>query len=195
MTQERSNETGKTIAAGIVPELLTVDFQDLVEEVAGEHELPYRSTEDEPKILRQSRAAHDVADAKLETSQTIARRSRDAFKEACEAADADDAEASFLAVKQKLHELWNYAQVRDRPFRDLLGLLTVATKATEVRSFTQNQRDALGLAFADLPRLFLSDSLVEEHIDRFADNGIDQIMQPVAEMKGKRLKITIEEID
>jgi hypothetical protein len=57
------------------------------------------------------------------------------------------------------------------------------------------QRDVLRQAFADLPRLFLDDALIEQHIERFADHSIDQVVSPIHAPKGKRFKLTIEEED
>lgn len=157
--------------------------------------LPYRSLADEPTVLRKETKAKDKADELLLASRALARRARDAFKEACESTDADEAEASFLAVKQSLTELADYLYLRDRAFRDLLGLLAAATRHVEFSAVETHQRDALSLAFADLPRMFLDDSTVEQHIDCFAEHGIDEVLRPVNSPKQKRLKITIEEVE
>ncbi len=137
----------------------------------------------------------DEADRMLDACQAAARRARDAFREACEALNSDDAEASFLASKDKLEELWKFAHLRDRPFRDLLALLTAAVKNAQLTWFTDVQRDVLRLAFADLPKLYLDDDLVGSHIDHFAEHALDEVLGPIRAASGKRLKVTIEEIE
>jgi hypothetical protein len=157
----------------------------------------YESGTDIPAVLRRpdGYVPQDEAERMLDACQTLARRARDAFKEACEAASPDEAEASFLTAKHKLRELWNYAHLRDRAFRDLLSLLSTAINSAELPEIGLTERDVLRQAFADLPRLFLDDALVEQHIDRFADQGIDRILDPIRPAKGKKIKVIIEEIE
>jgi hypothetical protein len=53
-------------------------------------------------------------------SQDLARKARDAFRDACESTDRDRSEMSYLAMRSSIEELWSYAKHRDAPFRDLL---------------------------------------------------------------------------
>lgn len=173
------------------------EYRRDVGETAGGEKPNYQQATLDPAVLQQPDRLipQDEADRLLDACQAVARRARDAFKEACTATNVDDAEASFLSVKHKLDELWGYARLRDRHFRDLLSLVTTAIKKTELSAITPVQRDVLRQAFIDLPRLFLDDAVVEQHIDRFAEHAIDQVLAPIQAPKGKRLKITIEEID
>ncbi|OAI47171.1 hypothetical protein AYO44_09975 [Planctomycetaceae bacterium SCGC AG-212-F19] len=134
------------------------------------------------------------AQRQIETSQSIARRARDAFREACDGTNPDQAEASFLSAKYKIEELWQYAPVRDRAFRDLLALLHAALKHIELVALSQSQRDVLRQAFADLPKMFLDDDLVGQHIERFAEQDID-IQGPLRPSTPKRIEVTFKEID
>jgi hypothetical protein len=115
----------------------------------------------------------------LESSRVVARRAQDAFKEACQSADPDQTEVNFMEAKDKLKDLWKYAHLRDRPFRDLLALLQAAIQSADVAAIGQNQRDVLHQAFADLPKLCLEDNLVEQHIDRFAEHDLDGVVGPI----------------
>src|SRR5260370_1042594 len=87
------------------------------------------------------RAEESHMRAVREECQAIARRARDAFAVACDSSDPDNAEASFFSAKDRLQELWAMAPYRDRPFRDLLGLLDAAIKKVDLTAFSQAQRD------------------------------------------------------
>jgi hypothetical protein len=158
----------------------------------------YKATSDAPEaaVYRLTDKAMSVAGTEdfIDKSQSIARRARDAFRESCEADEEDQAETSFLAAKHKLQELWEYAAVRDRPFRDLLGLLDAATRYADLPNFTPAQRDILRQAFADLPRLYLGDDLVKEHIHHFAEHGVD-ILGPIRPTLPKRIEVTFRELE
>lgn len=158
----------------------------------------YRPTSEHPEAAiyhpESGLVAGPEADRPIETSQVLARRARDAFREACEATDPDQAEASFLAARYKLEELWQYAPVRDRAFRDLLGLLDAALRRTEWVDLSQSQRDVLRQAFADLPKMFLDDDLVGQHIERFADQAID-VLGPLRPATAKRIEVSFKEIE
>ncbi len=124
----------------------------------------------------------------------LACRARDAFNDACSTESPDESEASFASVKSLIEELWEYAYVRDRPFRDLLALLDAALKRAELMEFSETQRDVLSQAFADLPRWMLDDTAVEGHIDRFAEHDVD-ITGPLRAITGKRVRVTLEVIE
>jgi hypothetical protein len=121
----------------------------------------------------------------------LSRRARDAFRDACSSEDADEAEANFASAKSFIEELWEYAYLRDRPFRDLLALLDAALKRVELNDLNQTQRDVLSQAFSDLPRWMLEDTTVEGHIGRFAEYDID-ITGPLRTSTGKRVRVTFE---
>jgi hypothetical protein len=125
---------------------------------------------------------------------SLARRARDAFSEACSSDDPDEADSSFASAKSLLDQLWDYAYLRDRPFRDLLALLEGALKPVELESLRDAQREAIRQAFDDLPRWMLDDSTVEGHIDRFAEEDIDPTA-PVRGTPGKKVRVTIEVIE
>jgi hypothetical protein len=85
--------------------------------------------------------------------------------------------------------------LRSRPFRDLLALLTAATKHVELAEISPTQRDVLRQAFMDLSALFLDDNVVQGHIERCADEELDSVASPLRAPAGKRLKISIVEAD
>jgi hypothetical protein len=127
-------------------------------------------------------------------SQDVARRARDAFRDACETKDRDSSESSYVAMRASLGELWAHAKNRDRPFRDLLAMLDAATRHVELDAFSQSQKDVLRSAFQDLPKWLLTDEEVMENIQKFAEFGID-ITGPIRQTTRKRLRITVEEVD
>jgi hypothetical protein len=137
----------------------------------------------------------DQAEGFPGASQVVARRARDAFKEAWESTNANQAAVHFLEAKDKLKDLWNYAHLRDRPFRDLLALLHAAILYAALDDLGPKQRDVLQLAFADLPQLFLKDSLVEQYIDCFAQHDLQGVVGPIRQPPEKRVDFTIKEID
>ncbi len=124
----------------------------------------------------------------------LARRARDAFSDACSTENPDEEEASFASAKNLIEDLWEYAYLRDRPFRDLLALLDAALKRAELMEFSETQRDVLSQAFSDLPRWMLDDTTVEGHIDRFAEYDVD-ITGPLRATTGKRVRVTFEVIE
>ncbi len=121
-----------------------------------------------------------------------ARRSRDAFRDACAAASPDDAEANFAECRAKLVDLWRFARLRDQPFRDLLGLVEAAVRSHEFDQLHQAQRDALAAALADLAQWFLDDAAVEKHIASFVEHDINTL-KPVLLSSEKRYRVVIEE--
>lgn len=124
---------------------------------------------------------------------SLARRVGDAFKEACESKEPDEADANYASVKGALEELWDYAYLRDRPFRDLLALLEAASKRAELAQFSETQRDAIARAFHDLPRWMLDEDTVTAHVERFADQDID-ITGPIRSGHGQRIRVIFEEV-
>jgi hypothetical protein len=198
-SQSQNVTAGDVATKGIVPPDTPTDApycRDAADTTGGA-KYGFESRLDAPAVLRRPEGfvSQDEADRMLDTCQAVARRARDAFKEACEASSPDDAEASFLASKDKLEELWKYAHLRDRPFRDLLALLTAAIKNADLSDITAVQRDVLRQAFADLPKLYLDDASIEAHIDSFAEHAIDAVVSPIRATLGKRMKVTIEEIE
>lgn len=127
-------------------------------------------------------------------SQDLARKARDAFRDACALKDADSSEASYLAVRSHLKDLWQLAKVRDRPFCDLLAILDAATRLAELADFNFTQRDVIRNAFQSLPKWLIGEDEVIEHIQKFAEFGID-ITGPIRQKPGKKLRITIEEVE
>ena len=105
--------------------------------------------------------------------QTISRRARDAFEQACGSNDGGQAETSFMASKADIDELWAYTSLRGRGFQDLLGALDAATRGRDLCEFKNDQRRVMADAFADLPKWFLDDSDVERHLNAFAEHDID----------------------
>jgi hypothetical protein len=123
VANQSKNVTGGDVATkGVAPSDSPTDAQYRSEagEATGGAKYRYESGSDAPAVLRRPDGfvTQDEADRLLDACQAAARRARDAFKEACEAPGPDDAEASFLAAKLKLEELWNFAYLRDRAFRD-----------------------------------------------------------------------------
>jgi hypothetical protein len=198
-SQKQNVTAGDVATQGIVSSSTPAEtqYRSDTTDTTGGAKYRFESRADAPAVLRrrESFVTQDEADRMLDACQAVARRTRDAFKEACEALSPDDAEASFLASKDKLEELWKYAHLRDRPFRDLLALLTAAIKNAALSDLTDVQRDVLRQAFADLPKLYLDDDLVGSHIDRFAEHAIDEVLSPIRAASGKRLRVTIEEIE
>jgi hypothetical protein len=195
--EQKRNETGaELVAKGSFSSDQSTDVLYLTGAPDGQ-KYRYESKSETPEVLRRSvgNGTPDQAETLMDACQGIARRARDAFKEACEIADVDQAEANFLEAKDKLKDLWNYAYLRDRPFRDLLALLQASVTSGNLSDFGSHQKDVLRQAFADLPKLFLEDKLVEQHIDRFAEHELDGVVAPIRQPQGKRLRITIEEVD
>jgi hypothetical protein len=123
----------------------------------------------------------------------MARRANEAFRDACEAQDGDEAEPNFLAAKKLTENLWEYAYLRDRPFRDLLALVDAALKRTDLLQLSQVQRDSIRQAFADLPRWLLDEDTVEKHIELFAEHDVD-ITGPLRSTNGRKVRVTFEEV-
>ncbi|HJT76146.1 MAG TPA: hypothetical protein VJ739_03000 [Gemmataceae bacterium] len=136
----------------------------------------------------------ELAQELRDSCVALARRARDAFKDACSAGMPDEVEASFASAKGLIQELWEFAYLRDRPFRDLLGLLDAALKRAELSELSDCQRDVLRQAFADLPRWMLDEGTVEGHVDRFAEHGVD-IIGPLRIATGKKVRVTFEVVD
>ena len=125
--------------------------------------------------------------------QVKARHARDVFKIARESPDTDQAESSYYSARDSVEELWNYVNVRGRAFQDLLGLIDAAIKHRALSDFDDTQRDAISLAFADLPKLFIDEIEVEQHLRRFAEQQID-ITAPLTPMDAKKFRVVVEEI-
>jgi hypothetical protein len=151
----------------------------------------YTSTADlaEASVFRPAGDAED----QLETSQGLARKARDSFRAACHATEPDRIETNFLASRYGLQELWDYATVRNRAFRDLLAALDAAVRYADFAAFSESQRTALNDAFDDLPKMFLEGDQVRRHLDRFAAEGID-ILGPLRSKTSRRVEVTFREI-
>ena len=117
-----------------------------------------------------------------------------AFKDACDSDEPDQQESNYLAAQSSLDELWNDAKHRNIAFRDLLGILTAATKFTPLEAFNQTQRGVLRDAFYELHSWPLSYDTVMGHIEKFAERDID-ITGPIRKSPAKKLKVTIEEVE
>jgi hypothetical protein len=177
------------------PERATANPDPTTQAIAIEHQ-DVRHKDPEPPIARGVEAplGASPADRLREDSLSLARRAWMSFRDACEANDSDVRDASYHAARSALDELWSYAKHRDRPFRDLLGMLTAATKRTDIEVFDNTQRDVLRGAFADLSRWLLDYDAVLRHIESFAEHGVD-ITGPLRSQPTRRLKITIEEAE
>jgi hypothetical protein len=139
---------------------------------------------------------HDAEALRMECD-ALARRSRDLFKDACKAShesDVDLADANYLGAIQQLEDLWEFGHLRGQEFNDLLGLLSAATKHSELDEFNSEQRVEMMLAFEDLCTWLIDENSVERHIEEFARLDIN-ILSPVLSPTGKRYRIQIEEID
>jgi hypothetical protein len=149
----------------------------------------------DPLVARDDDTLEGYSDAAQvrATSQRLARRACNAFRDACEAADEDSAEASYLLSRSTLDELWGCAKHRDVPFRDLLAMLTAALKHRELSNFDDGQKNVLRTAFSHLPTWLLEFDVVDDLIDRFADHDID-ITGPIAPATQKKFRVIIEEI-
>jgi hypothetical protein len=101
---------------------------------------------------------------------------------------------NFASVKSLFEELWGYAYLRDRPFRDLLALLETGVKYAEWTGLNDAQRDVLRQAFSDLARWMLDDETVDGHRDRFADHDLD-VTGPLRPRPGQKLRVRVEVIE
>jgi len=149
---------------------------------------------------RISRGRVDLAPDDLEKTRLLrddcvamARRASEAFADACEAETEDEAEASFLVAKRFVENLWEYAYLRDQPFRDLLALVDAALKRAELPQLSQAQRDSVREALSDIHRWLLDEDTVEEHIERFAEHDVD-ITGPLRSTTGRKVRVTFEEV-
>jgi len=124
----------------------------------------------------------------------LSRRARDGFEVACAAKDEDQAETSYEAMVTTLSELWEYAAYRDRPFRDLLGLIEATLRYRSTKEFIPEQRKVILDAFSDLSRWHLDQSRVDEHLEQFMVHNLD-IESPLRAPKGKKVRISIEIIE
>ena len=109
-------------------------------------------------------------------------------------ADQEGAEASYLAMRLAIEELWRFAKYRDMAFRDLLAILDAATKHTDLGAFGPTQRNVLRSVFQDLPTWLIEYEVVESAIQKFAEHNID-ISGPIRSTTPRRFRVTIEEID
>jgi hypothetical protein len=149
----------------------------------------------DPKAPKLASAQAEAAGGAREECSRLARLARNSFRSACDAQEEDDADAHYAASVDTLSRLWQYATVRDRPFKDLLAALQVALRDASIRQFDARQRDALRTAFADLALWHLDPEKVAGHIDRLTEVGVD-LLAPVRPRAGmKKLRITIEEIE
>lgn len=147
-----------------------------------------------PKVREDSiRELEQPTDEIRDECVAMARQTRDAFRDACDGGTGLDAELSFATTKRLIEDLWGYAYLRDRPFRDLLALLDAALKRVDFTTLHKTQRDVLRQAFSDLPRWLLDESTVQGHIERFAEHDID-VVGPLRSATGRKLRISIEEI-
>lgn len=158
------------------------------------YEPPAPSRQKAPAVGEDSIRGKEQASELRDACVALASRARDAFEDACSTEDPDESEASFASAKSLIEDLWEYAYLRDRPFRDLLALLDAALKRAELLEFSGTQRDVLSQAFSDLPRWMLDDTTVEGHIDRFAEYDVD-ITGPLRATTGKRVRVTLEVIE
>jgi hypothetical protein len=138
----------------------------------------------------------DQSDAQTpgDDSQRIARTAWLTFRDAINATDDDSREASYLAVRSYIDELWKYAKARDIPFRDLLGMLTAATKYAEFDSFGATQLVILYEALGTLAGWMIEEDAVMKYIERFAEHDID-ISGPIMTPAAKKYKISIEVVE
>ena len=150
----------------------------------------------EPLVAREPEPARDRTgdDDPRTLSQDLARRARDAFRDACESLDKDSSEASYVAMRSTIDDLWRFARYRDMAFRDLLAIVDAATKHKDLDAFDPTQRDVLRSTFQELPRWIIEYDVVQTAIHKFADHGID-ITGPIRQRTAKGYRITIEEID
>jgi hypothetical protein len=124
----------------------------------------------------------------------IARRARDAFREACDSSDEVQAEAAYTVARTCAKDLWDYARYRAQPFRDLLATLEIAITARNIRDFDANQKEAIRGAFEDLARWHLDDAAVLVHIGNFVEHNID-LAAPIKAHRAKRVRVSIEELE
>jgi hypothetical protein len=150
----------------------------------------------EPLVAREPEAARGrTGDEDPRTvSQDLARRARDAFRDACDEIDQDTSEGNYAAMRSTIEELWRFAKYRDMAFRDLLAMLDAATKHKDLEAFDPTQRDVLRSTFQDLPRWIIEYDVVQTAIQKFAEHGID-ITGPIRQRTAKGYRITIEEIN
>ena len=149
-----------------------------------------------PSVARKIEQPEETSDAAQlrDASQNAARNAWIAFKDACESEDPDRQEASYLAARSVLDDLWGFAKYRDAPFRDLLSILTAAIKHTPFEKFDGTQRDVLRNAFRELTRWLIDYNAVMGHIEKFAEYDID-ITGPIRKAGAKKFKITVEEVE
>jgi hypothetical protein len=152
--------------------------------------------ESPPQVAREIERPHARTDSEAirEAMQALARKARDSFRNACETSDEDSAEASYMTMRSSLEELWDFARYRDLAFRDLLAILDAATKYGDINRFNNNQRDALRIAFQDLPIWHIGIEDVDRTIERFAEFDVD-ITGPIRQQASKKYRVVIEEID
>jgi hypothetical protein len=155
---------------------------------------PESDTQDVPVYRQTSSLASEGSEDVRDRMQAIARKARDGFRDACSTIDGDTAELNYIACRDALGALWEHAHLRDVPFRDLLAALSAAVNHTEFADFDESQRDVLRTAFTDLPRWLIEQAIVIEHLERFADHGVD-ILGPIRSQPKIAYRVVIEEID
>lgn len=150
----------------------------------------------EQKPARSFTARREVFSSaeEMKLAVTVAARSAaSAFRDACESRSEDEGESRFVAAKEALKELWQFARMKSRAFQDLVGLIDAAVGHAQLSDFDQTQRDVLRIAFLDLQRWFIEEEAVQECIKRFAECGID-ILGPVRVVPATRkYRVSIEE--
>ena len=124
----------------------------------------------------------------------LARKARDAFTAACLGETVDDIDTQYESAVAALTELWPFAVYRDRPFRDLLGLLEASLRYRAIAEFNQDQRDAIKAAFTDLVHWHVDQSQYDQLLERFVESDID-IEAPLRAMNGKTVRVVIEIAD
>ncbi len=167
------------------------DEADIVQDTVSTPLSPIRGPS--KNLRRAVTQVHPSADARAECSG-LARQAKNSFASACTSADEDDADGHFSAAVDAMAQLWNYALIRDQPFKDLLAALDVALRDADIKQFDSRQRDALRLAFADLPLWHLDTATVNGHIDRLTEAKID-LLAPLRPKATKKVRIIIEELE
>jgi hypothetical protein len=167
----------------------TADGLIASDEVVEERTLLADSSEQK---VRKSAPKSPGADVR-EQCGLLARQARDAFREACNSQEPDQTDACFASVLHSITNLWEFARLRDRPFRDLLAALDAALRHRVMREFGPTQQDALQIAFADLPRWHLDDETVACHLTRFVECDVD-LLGPITSPSNKRFRITFDEV-
>lgn len=127
-------------------------------------------------------------------AMSVARSIRDLLNSAFSSPAEVESANQFFSACDKVRELWNFAAQRNQAYKDLLGLIEVATVGRNLEDITLAQQTVVKIAVADLLKVFLTTDQVSQHRRGFIKAKIDLLRPFNAPKTGRRFSVSVEEI-